>query len=105
MIRRRPATQRRMLAPMTSTDKETTGRDQMSISRRHVLLGGAGAMSAASFKFATPAIAQSEPIRIGWLAAMTGPSSAPTTGFNRGVIFAGDAINAPGGATGRQIGG
>jgi branched-chain amino acid transport system substrate-binding protein len=88
---------------MTSTDKETTGRDQMSISRRHVLLGGAGAMSATSFKFATPAIAQNEPIRIGWLAAMTGPSSAPTTGFNRGVLFATDTINAAGGVKGRKI--
>ena len=26
---------------------------------------------------AAPALAQSEPIRIGWLAALTGPSSAP----------------------------
>jgi len=75
----------------------------MIISRRNVLLGSAGALGAATFSFPKPAIAQSEPIKIGWLAAMTGPSSAPTVGFNRGVIFAVDAINAAGGVKGRKI--
>jgi branched-chain amino acid transport system substrate-binding protein len=77
---------------------------KMSISRRGILLGGAGALGAASFPLARPAIAQSsEPIKIGWLAAMTGPSSAPTVGFNRGVTFATEAINAAGGVKGRKI--
>jgi branched-chain amino acid transport system substrate-binding protein len=67
------------------------------------LLGSAGALGAASFRLATPAIAQSEPIRIGCLAAITGPLSAPTGGFNRGVAFATDAINAAGGVKGRKI--
>src|SRR6202012_3657554 len=53
--------------------------------------------------FPKPATAHSEPIKIGWLAAMTGPSSAPTVGFNRGVIFAVDSINAAGGVKGRKI--
>ena len=75
----------------------------MSISRRDVLLGGAGALGAASFSFPAPAIAQTEPLKIGCLAAMTGPSSAPTIGFNRGVTFAVDAINAGGGVKGRKI--
>jgi branched-chain amino acid transport system substrate-binding protein len=75
----------------------------MTISRRKVLLGSAGALGTAAFSFPKPAIAQSEPIKIGWLAAMTGPSSAPTVGFNRGVIFAVDAINAAGGVKGRKI--
>jgi branched-chain amino acid transport system substrate-binding protein len=75
----------------------------MAVSRRDVLLGSAGALGAATFSFPMPAIAQSEPIKIGWLAAMTGPSSAPTIGFNRGVIFAADAINAAGGVKGRKI--
>ena len=75
----------------------------MAISRRDVLLGSAGALGAATFSFPKPAIAQSEPIRIGWLAAMTGPSSAPTIGFNRGVVFAVDAINTAGGVKGRKI--
>lgn len=75
----------------------------MSISRRDVLLGSAGALGAASFSFPAPAIAQTEPVKIGCLAAMTGPSSAPTIGFNRGVTFAVDAINAGGGVKGRKI--
>src|SRR6201996_5964790 len=75
----------------------------MTISRRDVLLGGAGALGAASFSFPAPALAQSESIKIGCLAAMTGPSSAPTIGFNRGVNFAVDAINAAGGVKGRKI--
>src|ERR1700712_444455 len=75
----------------------------MSISRRDVLLGSAGALGAASFSFPAPAIAQAEPIKVGCLAAMTGPSSAPTIGFNRGVNFAVDAINAGGGVKGRKI--
>jgi branched-chain amino acid transport system substrate-binding protein len=75
----------------------------MAVSRRELLVGGAGALGAASFSFPMPAIAQTEPIRIGCLAAMTGPSSAPTIGFNRGVDFAVKAINAAGGIKGRKI--
>src|SRR6202012_5463416 len=75
----------------------------MTISRRDVLLGSAGALGATAFSFPAPAIAQSETIKIGCLAAMTGPSSAPTIGFNRGVNFAVDAINAAGGVKGRKI--
>src|SRR5438477_4108714 len=75
----------------------------MAISRRDVLLGSAGAVGAATFSFPKPAVAQSEPVKIGCLAAMTGPSSAPTIGFNRGVNFAVDAINAGGGVKGRKI--
>jgi len=67
------------------------------------LLGQRGCARAATFHFPKPAIAQSEPIKIGCLAAMTGPSSAPTIGFNRGVNFAVDAINAAGGVKGRKI--
>ena len=75
----------------------------MAVSRRELLVGGAGALGAASLSFPMPALAQTEPIRIGCLAAMTGPSSAPTIGFNRGVDFAVKAINAAGGVKGRKI--
>ncbi len=34
---------------------------------------------------------------------MTGPSSAPTVGFNRGVVFAVEAINGAGGVKGRKV--
>src|SRR5580692_10913671 len=75
----------------------------MAVSRRAVLLGSATALGAAAFSSPRPAIAQTEPIKIGFLAAMTGPSSAPTIGFNRGVVFAADTINAAGGVKGRKL--
>src|SRR3979490_2310823 len=75
----------------------------MAISRRDVLLGSSGAAGAAAFSFPAPAIDHSQPVKVGCLAAMTGPSSAPTIGFNRGVNFAVEAINAAGGVKGRKI--
>src|SRR3981189_3891659 len=95
---------------MTGTPAAKTGackrkhrEHYMAISRRDVLLGSAGALGAATFSFPKPALAQSEPIKIGCLAAMTGPRSAPTIGLHRGVNFAVDAINAAGGVKGRKI--
>ncbi|MDB5807298.1 MAG: amino acid transporter substrate-binding protein [Betaproteobacteria bacterium] len=73
----------------------------MSFSRREFTLGGAALAGAAGLP--KVALAQSEPIRIGWLAAMTGPSSAPAIGFDRGVQFAAAQINAAGGVKGRKI--
>ncbi len=75
----------------------------MKTTRREFTFGAAAAAGAASLGFPRPAIAQAEPIRIGWLAALTGPSSAPAIGFNRGVQFATDALNAAGGVKGRKI--
>jgi branched-chain amino acid transport system substrate-binding protein len=75
----------------------------MSITRREFALVTAAVAGAAVMDFPRPAIAQSEPIRLGWLAAMTGPSSAPATGFNRGVLYAAEQINAAGGVKGRNI--
>ncbi|SDB23000.1 ABC transporter substrate-binding protein [Belnapia rosea] len=60
-------------------------------------------LAAAATGLAVPALAQSEPIRIGWLAALTGPSSAPAVGFNRGVMYAAEAINGAGGVKGRKV--
>ncbi len=67
--------------------------------RRTLILGTAAA------GLARPALAQGggEPVRIGWLAALTGPSSAPAIGFNRGVVYAADQLNAAGGVKGRKI--
>ena len=71
----------------------------MTTHRRTVLAGAAASI------LARPALAQvsAEPIRIGWLASLTGPASAPAIGFGRGVHFATDAINNAGGVKGRQI--
>lgn len=72
----------------------------MSISRR-TLFGSTAAV------LAMPAIARhglaAEPIRIGWLATFTGPLSAPTIGFDRGVQYATALINGAGGVDGRMI--
>ena len=69
--------------------------------RRAVLVGAAAAGVAAPF--GRRARAEPEAIRIGWLAALTGASSAPAIGFNRGVVFATDELNAAGGVKGRKI--
>jgi branched-chain amino acid transport system substrate-binding protein len=74
----------------------------MKISRRKFNIGAA-ASALPMFTLAKPAIAQVEPIRIGWLAAMTGASSAPAIGFDRGVQYAAGVINAAGGVKGRKI--
>src|ERR1700691_5101033 len=75
----------------------------MKVTRREFTLGAAAAATVPGFGIARPAIAQAEAIRIGWLAAMTGASSAPAIGFNRGVLFAAEAINAAGGVKGPKI--
>ena len=72
----------------------------MEITRRGLALGATGL---AASGLARPAIAQNEPIRVGWLAALTGPSSAPAIGFDRGVKYAVEEINAAGGVKGRKI--
>ena len=69
----------------------------MVIQRRSILA------AAAASTFVRPASAEPEPIRIGWLASLTGPASAPAIGFDRGVQFAANAINAGGGVKGRMI--
>lgn len=70
----------------------------MLVTRRTLALG-----AASTALLARPSLAADEPIRIGWLAALTGASSAPGIGFNRGVVFAADTINAAGGVKGRKI--
>ncbi len=71
----------------------------MTIDRRSLLAG------LALSGLAGPSFAQSgsDPLRIGWLASLTGPASAPAIGFDRGVQFAAASINAAGGVKGRKI--
>ena len=73
----------------------------MAITRRQALVS-AGAVALAS-SLAKPAIAAKEPIRMGYLPALTGPSSSTGIGVTRGVQLAVDEINASGGIDGRQI--
>src|SRR5499427_9501452 len=74
----------------------------MSITRRQAL-GSAGAAAIAASGLAKPAIAATEPIRVGYLPALTGPSSSTGIGINRGIQLAVQEINAAGGINGRQL--
>jgi branched-chain amino acid transport system substrate-binding protein len=77
----------------------------MPLTRRHVLAGTAGAAAATALggPLARPAIAATEPIRIGFVPALTGPSSSTGVAINRGTQLAIDEINAAGGVGGRHI--
>src|ERR1700692_4224542 len=73
----------------------------MAITRRQAL-ASAGAAAITS-SLAKPAIAVNAPIRLGYLPALTGPSSSTGIGINRGILLAVQEINAAGGINGRQI--
>jgi branched-chain amino acid transport system substrate-binding protein len=75
----------------------------MKISRRGVMVASGAAAASLATGLARPAIASSEPIRIGFLPALTGPSSSTGVAINRGTILAVDEINAAGGVDGRRI--
>jgi branched-chain amino acid transport system substrate-binding protein len=72
----------------------------MSMTRRQALASGAAAIAGSMVK---PAIAAKEPILLGYLPALTGPSSSTGVGINRGIQLAVQEINAAGGIDGRQI--
>src|SRR5258708_35923927 len=83
--------------------REATLREeiQMAITRRQAL-ASAGAVALAG-GLAKPAIAAKEPIQVGYLPALTGPSSSTGIGINRGLQFAVKEINDAGGIDGRQV--
>src|SRR5215475_5332907 len=74
---------------------------EMSMTRRQAL-ASAGAVAVAS-SLAKPAIAAKDPIPVGYLPALTGPSSSTGIGINRGIQLAVQEINAAGGIDGRQL--
>ena len=74
----------------------------MLTTRRRVLAGASASLAAFTSGIARPAIANTEPIRIGYLPALTGASSSTGIGINRGVELAAKEINAVG-VNGRQI--
>jgi branched-chain amino acid transport system substrate-binding protein len=75
----------------------------MRIRRRQVLSGSAAGAVSLATGLAAPAIAANEPIKIGYLPALTGPSSSTGVGINRGVQLGIEAINKAGGVKGRQL--
>ena len=72
----------------------------MPITRRK-LLASTAAVAAATI--AKPAIAAKDPILIGYLPALTGPSSSTGIGINRGTQLAVEEINKAGGVDGRML--
>jgi branched-chain amino acid transport system substrate-binding protein len=74
---------------------------EMSITRRKLLVSTSAAVAAATI--AKPAIAAKDPILIGYLPALTGPSSSTGIGINRGTQLAVDEINKAGGVDGRML--
>jgi branched-chain amino acid transport system substrate-binding protein len=72
----------------------------MSLTRRQALASAAAAIAST---IAKPAIAAKQPVLIGYLPALTGPSSSTGIGMNRGIELAVQEINAAGGIDGRQI--
>src|ERR1700704_2958729 len=87
--------------PKVRRDLQPSGDVQMSITRRQALKTAGAAVVASGI--AKPAVAQKDPILIGYLPALTGPSSSTGIGINRGVQMAVQEINAAGGIDGRQI--
>jgi branched-chain amino acid transport system substrate-binding protein len=74
---------------------------KMTITRRQALASAGAAVLAGGI--AKPAIAAKDPIQVGYLPALTGPSSSTGVGINRGIQLAVQEINAAGGIDGRQI--
>jgi branched-chain amino acid transport system substrate-binding protein len=75
----------------------------MSITRRRVLAGSAASAASLAGGLAAPAIAATEPIKVGYLPALTGPSSSTGVGINRGIVLGVEEINAAGGIDGRKL--
>ena len=77
----------------------------MNSKRRKVLqaIGGAGAAIAAQPYLSFPAIAQSQPLRVGIIAPKAGIAGTIGECGLRGTLFAVDRINATGGIAGRKV--
>ena len=75
----------------------------MRITRRQVLAGSAAGAISLTTGLVRPSFAAADPIRIGFLPALTGPSSSTGVAINRGTMMAVAEINGAGGVNGRMI--
>ncbi|MGH7044086.1 MAG: twin-arginine translocation signal domain-containing protein, partial [Acetobacteraceae bacterium] len=76
------------LSAVTTMTPTSPGRVvTMPITRRHVLAGSAAGAAALTTGLARPALAANEPFRIGFLPALTGPSSSTGVAMNRGTLL------------------
>ena len=66
----------------------------MSTTRRQFIGASTGVIGLAATGLARPALAASDPIRIGWMPALTGASSSTGIALNRGTMLAVSEINA-----------
>jgi branched-chain amino acid transport system substrate-binding protein len=73
------------------------------LKRREVLAGSIVSATVVASGFPAPALADTSPIKIGYLPALTGPSSSTGIGINRGTVMAVEEINNSGGINGRKI--
>ncbi len=73
----------------------------MKLTRRQALKSAGAAIVVSSL--AKPAIAAKDSIPIGYLPALTGPSSSTGVGINRGILLAVKEINDAGGIDGRPL--
>jgi branched-chain amino acid transport system substrate-binding protein len=74
---------------------------KISMTRRQALKSASAAVLATTI--AKPAVAQKSPILVGYLPALTGPSSSTGIGIDRGILLAVEEINKGGGIDGHQI--
>lgn len=75
----------------------------MSIKRRQVLTGSSAGMVSLACGVAAPAIAQNDPIKIGFLPALSGPLSSTSIGINLGTQLAVAQFNSAGGSNSRKV--
>src|SRR5262249_3893822 len=82
-------------------NKRDESMTRSKLTRRQALTSAGAALLAGSI--AKPAIAAKDPILVGYLPAVTGPSSSTGIGITRGTELAVEEINKAGGIDGRQI--
>lgn len=75
----------------------------MPTTRRQLMQASTAGTGLLAAGLARPSLAVSNPVRIGWLPALTGASSSTGIAMTRGITFGVSEINAAGGVNGRQL--